>query len=703
MTARGKARILMAASVFLLLGSGGYAYLSARKVARLRDLQAATQAALQEAYRLMVQSNTVLHSTESILRPFQDWKTSLARNADNLQALAVHPGLKLLSPELSERATQVLRVWKAMETSNFKPVEQSLAQVLESAATELGGQGVTAGRSIALADERLLVNYYLPMVTAEKGLTNGIDALGPFVTNVLDSLGQQIGRQTDAALVQTTRVSAFAVVVLVFSVVAALLYSITFLDQANRSLEGEVRRRTRAIQSLLDFSGRGFLSFGPDFVVRPEHSRECESILGPDITEKRLPDLLYQDGQSRADFVRAMELVFTGKSRPEVVFDLIDNEVRLGDQVIQLDFRVIDAETLMCSLEDVTERKRLEEHIAEQQELREMVLRVAMNRRSFVSVTREAEEVFRIVYAFAQNGGGTVTVSHDGSVDFTQADAPARPARGGKAARAEGSDGSVALQALHTFKANAAFLRMKRTAAEAHALEQNLQDRLLIEDAMDPRAGLETLIKAYRDEIDVVREHLGRGVDPGAGHDRRPQKAAAGRRAHRPHRAPRRLRAAGGARGDPDAPHRGAAGALQRDGPEPRQLARQADQADRDRGRRHADAPGAVRQDRRAASSTCCATSSTTASRGRAIARRRERTRKAGSRSRPGGRTRESRSPCPTTGGGSRSTPWRRRPSCSASSPPAGAARSGSWSRSSSGPGSPLPIRSPRCRAGASG
>ncbi len=511
MTARGKARILMASSVLLLVASGGYAYLSAQKVARLRELQAATQAALQEAYRLMVQSNIVLHSRESIVRPFQDWKTSLRRNADNLQALAVQPGLKLLSPELSDRAAQVLRVWKAMETSNFKPVEQSLTQVLDSAASELGAQGVSAGREIALADEKLLVTYYLPMATAEKGLTTGIDALGPFVTNVLDSLGQQIGRQTDVALLQTTRVTAAAIVVLVVSVVAALLYSITFLDQANRSLEDTVRRRTRAIQSLLDFSGRGFLSFGPDFVIRPEHSRDCEAILGPDLTGKRLPDLLYAEGTAHGDFVKALELVFSGKSRPDVVFELIDNEVRVGDRLVQLDFRVIDAETLMCSLEDVTERKRLEAHVAEQQELREMVLRIAMNRRPFISLTREAEEVFQTVYALALNGS-PAEPGRGPAPALSQGAAHASGGNGDGAvatARAGSVDGSTALQALHTFKANAAFLRMKRTAGEAHALEQNLQDRMLVEDAPDPRVGLESLIRAYRAEIDIVREHLG--------------------------------------------------------------------------------------------------------------------------------------------------------------------------------------------------
>ena len=480
MTARNKARILMAGSLLLLIVSGGYAVLSMRKVARLRDLQAATQLALQDAYRMMVESSNLLHSTESILRPFQDWKVTLRRNADNLEALTVHPGLRLLAGELSDRAGQVFRVWKAMETSNFDPVVESLTGVLENAATELGAQGVSAGRALALTDERLLAAYYLSMVRAEKGLSTGMDAFGPFVTNVLDSFGQQISRQTDVELLQTTRVSAVAIAVLIVSVVGALLYSITFLDQANRSLETVVRQRTRAIRSLLDFSGRGFLSFGPDGIIRPEHSRECEAILGKGIAGKRLADLLYPQGASRRDFVSSMELVFSGKSRADVVFDLIDKEVKIKDKVVQLDFRVIDAETLMCSLDDITERRKLEGTIAEQQELREMVLRIAMNRRSFVSLTREAEEVFSEVQVAVLAG----------SAD-------------------EGIDSDAALRSLHTFKANAAFMRMKGTADAAHALEQNLQDRLLVVDAADAKAGLDALVQAYRAEVDVVRHQLG--------------------------------------------------------------------------------------------------------------------------------------------------------------------------------------------------
>ena len=268
---------------------------------------------------------------------------------------------------------------------------------------------------------------------------------------------------------------------LVVSVVGALLYSIAFLDQANRGLETVVHQRTRAIRSLLDFSGRGFLSFGPDGIVRPEHSRECEAILGKGMAGRRLADLLYPAGTSRRDFANAMGLIFSGKSHPDVVFELIDKEVKVADRIVQLDFRVIDQETLMCSLEDITERRKLEGSIAEQQELREMILRIAMNRRSFVSLTRDAEDLFAQLQVAVLSGSAE-----------------------------QGPDTDAALQSLHTFKANAGFLRMKRTADAAHTLEQDLHDRLLLaEDPADARAGLDALVQAYRAEVDVVRQHLG--------------------------------------------------------------------------------------------------------------------------------------------------------------------------------------------------
>jgi signal transduction histidine kinase len=498
MTVRGRARILMLVSLLLLSVSGGYAYLSARRVARLRALQTATQVALRDAFRLMVDTGTLLHSTGSILQPFEDWKSGLRRNADNLQGLAAHPGLALLADELSDRAAQVLRAWKLMEESHFAPAEQALTRVLETASGDFGAQGVTAGRALALSEQRLLVGYYLDMVRAERGLNVGLDTLQPFVTTILDALGQQIARQADNALSLTIRVSAAAIVVLIVSVVAALLYSIRFLDQANRGLEGVVRQRTRSIQSLLDFSGRGFLSFGPDLVIRPEHSRDCEEILGKGISGRRLADVLYPEGTSRTDFVKAMDLVFSGKSRPDVVFELIDNEIAVGDRVVRIDFRVIDSDTLMCSLEDITERRRLEGSIAEQQELREMILRAAMNRRTFVGLTREAEEVFREVHAFARD-----------VEESTEAVAPGQGSAAAARATAAAARLEEVLQSLHTFKANAAFLRMKRTADEAHALEQNLHDNSLVEGGPGATAGLEKLVQAYQGELYVVREHLG--------------------------------------------------------------------------------------------------------------------------------------------------------------------------------------------------
>ncbi len=249
---------------------------------------------------------------------------------------------------------------------------------------------------------------------------------------------------------------------------------------SNVELEHHVIQRTRSIQSLLDVTGDGFLSFGPDYKVRPEYSRACEVIFNGAVAGKRLPDLLFIEEQPKRDFTDGLDLYFTGKARPEVIFDLLDSEVLVGERVIQLDYRAIDESTVMCSLSDATGQRQLEAQVEEQERRRSLILRVVSNRTHFASFVNEAETLFQVLDA-AGRGEGDLTV---GSEEH--------------------------LMKLHTFKGNASFLGFSRTGTVSHDLEDQLAAMDILDSEFDVSAGIFVLKRQFYDELNIVTDTLGK-------------------------------------------------------------------------------------------------------------------------------------------------------------------------------------------------
>jgi two-component system chemotaxis sensor kinase CheA len=226
-------------------------------------------------------------------------------------------------------------------------------------------------------------------------------------------------------------------------------------------------------------TGDGFLSFGPDFRVKPEYSRACEVIFGGEIAGKRLPDLLYMEDQPKKDFVSGLELYFGGTARPEVIFDLLDSEVTIGERVIHLDYRAIDEQTVMCSLSDITGQKQLEAQVEEQERRRSLILRVVSNRPHFGSFVEEAESLFQVLESAAAEPGGAAANSEE------------------------------VLMRLHTFKGNANFLGFSRTGSVAHDMEDQLAALDILDSAFDLTSEVFVLKRQFYDELNIVKDTLG--------------------------------------------------------------------------------------------------------------------------------------------------------------------------------------------------
>jgi len=479
---RQKVRYIILASVAVLAVGGFGAYWSVQRVNELRALQIETQSTIGNAYRLLFDSTQITGTAERLQPYFDRWQDSLAATGRGIRTVTEHPALNRIAVDQIAlgRSIESVSVGWQYSAELFTQATTQIEQIFEG---DLAGILTPTGidnmafqlRQMTTAATQEERDEELEFVrTLQRRMHNATVSLSYFVTENLQSLVDRIETETTAAVEQTIYVTFAAIALLVAAAIAGLLTGTRFLDRANRTLEERVRERTRSIQSLLDFSGQGFLSFGDDFLVRPEYSRECETIFGRGIGGADIAELLYHTDTARDDFRDALRLVFSGTSNPSVVFELIDDEVSVNDRTIRLDFRQIDDGTVMCSLQDVTEQKRLQEAVSRQAELRDRLLAVVEHRGDFAALMNEAREVFAQLDAAA---GGSVP-------DET-------------------------VRALHTFKANAGFLKLQDTASAAHELEQSIADSALLSDTLSVADGLELLRSAWEHDLSVVEEHLG--------------------------------------------------------------------------------------------------------------------------------------------------------------------------------------------------
>ncbi len=484
MDVRTRVRGLTILALIVLIAGGVGAYYSVSRVNSLWQLRLETQRTLTHAYKLLVDTTELVRTHERLRPAYDEWAESVALTAGGIERVLEHPLVGDLP--VSERLSGVEGGWNSAQ-GLFNLADEELSGIM---AGELTGTLTTTGLDIMelqLRDrehDMEQARWREEMIyirNLQRRLRSAMVHSDYFVTGTLQTLADETAVATAQEVQRTILITAIAVGALLAAAIGALVAGTRFLEVANRNLERNVRERTRAIQSLLDFSGQGFLSFGPDLIVGPEHSRECEQIFGTPIVGEWLPALLYDEERRRSEFSDALALVFSGTCRPEVAFELLDDTVDLNEKVVELEFRRIDASRMMCSLRDVTEERRLSEKVAEANELREMLLGIVVNRAQFARLRHEAQQVLDAMREHVTDG-------------FFEASR---------------SDRDVLVRTVHTFKANAGVLKLSRVVDAAHQLEQAMSDLGVLTDGTAVAEALSSLERTYRSELQTIEEHLG--------------------------------------------------------------------------------------------------------------------------------------------------------------------------------------------------
>ncbi len=166
-----------------------------------------------------------------------------------------------------------------------------------------------------------------------------------------------------------------------------------------------VRVKSEQVSALLDNSGEGFLSFGPDLIVASEFSLACLDFFGTSPAGRAIDTLLFPDDENARDTMRACiaeALAEPDPHRRELYLSLLPEEISIGQRTLEAEFKVLDR-AIMLVLADITEEKSLAEQVAREQHRLEMIVTAVTAGNDFFDVIAE----FRAFVAEGNDGGKT--------------------------------------------------------------------------------------------------------------------------------------------------------------------------------------------------------------------------------------------------------------------------------------------------------
>ncbi|SLM28346.1 exported hypothetical protein [Desulfamplus magnetovallimortis] len=152
----------------------------------------------------------------------------------------------------------------------------------------------------------------------------------------------------------------------------------------------------RAKSEFLDNSGQAFLSFGEDFLVDLEYSRECEVVFGQPVGGKDIRELLFSDKETCAKetFQRAITLLLneTLDLKQDIYLSLLKKSYTVKGHFINADYKLISDNKIMLILTDVTRERLLEQDVKNERCRLKFV----------ITAVRENKDFFDIIDDFNQ-------------------------------------------------------------------------------------------------------------------------------------------------------------------------------------------------------------------------------------------------------------------------------------------------------------
>ena len=214
-----------------------------------------------------------------------------------------------------------------------------------------------------------------------------------------------------------------------------------------KEISENLNAKSHKVRSLLDNAEQGFLSFGDDFIIDDEYSQECVRLLGADLEGEDISDVLYANDEIKKNFLKEA-LLNVENEKDELIKDamlsLLPKEVIVNRRAIKVDYKILNNQTYMIVLTNITKEKILEKKIAKEQEILKMIVIIVSEPSQFYELKDDFEK-------FSKNKRILINPNFSFKENL-----------------------SKLYRDIHTFKGSFAQLRMQNCVKELHNLETKL-------------------------------------------------------------------------------------------------------------------------------------------------------------------------------------------------------------------------------------
>jgi len=147
------------------------------------------------------------------------------------------------------------------------------------------------------------------------------------------------------------------------------------------------------ITNLLNNAGQGFLSFGANLEINESFSKECLSIFQTTtLYKKDISNLLFLDNIEKKDlFIEGIGRIVdsTSELQKELFLSLLPKEHNINNKIIKIEYKILNDNSFMIVLTDITKTKELESKIKKQNQIQQMIVSVASNKIDFIELKND--------------------------------------------------------------------------------------------------------------------------------------------------------------------------------------------------------------------------------------------------------------------------------------------------------------------------
>ncbi|MBD3841674.1 MAG: hypothetical protein IE909_07285, partial [Campylobacterales bacterium] len=128
-----------------------------------------------------------------------------------------------------------------------------------------------------------------------------------------------------------------------------------------------------------------------DMLIGSEYSKQVQRIFGEDVTNKSITQLLYPNDSDKEMFVRlTLESILDEDDfKQEILISLLETDFVINEKFITVQYKILNSQTFMMILTDITSKKELDKKIHEKQQILKMVVEIVITKEQFLEVKKD--------------------------------------------------------------------------------------------------------------------------------------------------------------------------------------------------------------------------------------------------------------------------------------------------------------------------